>query len=367
MSVDLIYRVAGMVFFGIAGVFIGTFVGPIIDQDPAFMAQVFGLVGLLVGLILTPWITIRPIRAFRGLLAQLSMRTLVAGLLGLILSLIIAGLLSFPLSLLPEPFSQVLPIIAAALLSYFGVAVFISRQAEIFSMFNFLPQRISQAAPQEAGERSILVDTSVIIDGRITDIAATGFLSGSLLIPRFVLNELQHVADSSDKLRRQRGRRGLEVVSKLKENARLPVRISDVDVEDVREVDEKLVVLARQLKVPILTNDFNLNRVAELQGVSILNVNDLANAVKVVVLPGEELVIRVIQEGREANQGVGYLDDGTMVVVQDGSKFVGQEVETSVTKVLQTAAGKMIFAKPERTSGNGKRNNSKKKRGKPKQ
>jgi uncharacterized protein YacL len=197
----------------------------------------------------------------------------------------------------------------------------------------------------------------VIIDGRIVDIVRTGFLAGSLLIPRFVLAELQHIADSGDKLRRQRGRRGLEVLANLQKDPRLPVHISDIDVEGAREVDDKLVILARQMHSPILTNDFNLNRVAELQGVTILNINDLANAVKAVFLPGEELTVRIIQEGREARQGVGYLDDGTMVVVQDGSELVGQDVETSVTKVLQTAAGRMIFAKPE---GNSKPSRGKK-------
>ena len=354
MSTEFIYRVLGMIVFGVAGIYLGTQYGILAEERPEFWAQIFGLVGVLIGLVLTPWITIRPIRSLRALLAQLSARTLLAGLMGLILSLIIAGLLSFPLSLLPEPFSQILPFVVAVLLSYFGVVVFISRQNEIFSIFSSLPSRSGERKAEGDNGRSVLVDTSVIIDGRITDIAQTGFLSGNLLIPRFVLNELQHVADSSDKLRRQRGRRGLEVLANLQKNSKIPVKISDIDVEGVREVDDKLVILARQLHAPILTNDYNLNRVAELQGVSILNVNDLANAVKAVHLPGEELVVRVIQEGREANQGVGYLDDGTMVVVQDGSKYVGMELETSVTKILQTAAGKMIFAKPERTLSNNK-------------
>jgi uncharacterized protein YacL len=189
-----------------------------------------------------------------------------------------------------------------------------------------------------------LLDTSVIIDGRIADIARTGFLTGTLLIPRFVLNELQYIADSADNLRRQRGRRGMEVLSQLQRDTMVPVRISDIDVEGVREVDDKLVVLARQLKCPILTNDYNLNRVAELQGVIVLNVNELANAVKSVLLPGESLSVSIIQEGREANQGVGYLDDGTMVVIENARRFIGKEVEVSVTSVLQTTAGRMIFS-----------------------
>ncbi|MDA1329924.1 MAG: PIN domain nuclease [Chloroflexi bacterium] len=354
MSAEFIYRILGMLLFGVAGVYGGTYYARLAGESPELMAQVFGLLGALAGLVLTPWLTIRPIRAARALLAQLSIRTLIAGVLGLILGLVVAGLLTIPISLLPEPFSQILPIVVAVLLSYFGVVVFISRQNDIFSTLNFSPGRgaSDENSPLAAGQngRTVLVDTSVIIDGRITDIARTGFLPGALLIPRFVLVELQHVADSSDKLRRQRGRRGLEVLANLQRDPKISVQISDIDVEGTREVDDKLVILARQLHAPVLTNDYNLNRVAELQGVTILNVNDLANAVKAVFLPGEEMIIKVIQEGREANQGVGYLEDGTMVVVQDGSKLVGMDVDVSVTKVLQTAAGRMIFARPEKSS-----------------
>jgi uncharacterized protein YacL len=185
----------------------------------------------------------------------------------------------------------------------------------------------------------------VIIDGRISDVARTGFMVGTLLIPRFVLNELQYIADSADSLRRQRGRRGMEVLAQLQRDPTIPVRISDINVEGVREVDDKLVILARQLRCPILTNDYNLNRVAELQGVAVLNVNELANAVKSVLLPGETLIINIIQEGKESGQGVGYLDDGTMVVVEDGRDHLNSKAAVMVTKVLQTAAGRMIFAR----------------------
>lgn len=348
MSVDFFYRLIGMVLFAFGGVYLGNTIAPGVGQDPGLWAQIGGWVGALVGLVLTPWLTIRPIRAIRALLGQLSARALVAAIFGLVVSLVIAGLLAFPLSLLPAPFSQILPILVALLLSYFGVTVFVARQNDIFSFFGSLTGRGGDTSQgKDNGGRVVLIDTSVIIDGRITDIASTGFLSGTLLIPRFVLNELQHVADSGDAMRRQRGRRGLEVLSALQRNNKLPVKISDIDVEGAREVDDKLVILARQLNAPVLTNDFNLNRVAELQGVQILNINELANAVRAVFLPGEELTVRVIQEGREANQGVGYLEDGTMVVVQDGDHFIGEEIKTSVTKVLQTAAGRMIFAKPE--------------------
>jgi len=166
-------------------------------------------------------------------------------------------------------------------------------------------------------------------------------------VPRFVLNELQYVSDSADSMRRQRGRRGMDVLTELQNDDRTSVIISDIDVEGVREVDDRLVVLARQMRCPILTNDYNLNRIAELQGVKVLNINDLANAVKVILLPGESFDIRVIQEGKEYNQGVGYMDDGTMVVVENGQRYLNKEITVIVTKILQTSAGRMIFAKRE--------------------
>ncbi|HEY8477058.1 MAG TPA: PIN domain-containing protein, partial [Chloroflexota bacterium] len=193
----------------------------------------------------------------------------------------------------------------------------------------------------------VLVDTSAIIDGRIADICQTGFISGPLVVPRFVLEELQRVADSSDTLRRNRGRRGLDILSRLQKNPSTPLEIVDLDVGDAADVDAKLIRLARQLRCPIVTNDYNLNRVAALQGVKVLNINELANAVKAVLLPGEEMVVRVIQEGKEPGQGVGYLDDGTMVVVENGRRFLNSEVEVVVSRVLQTVAGRMIFAYPK--------------------
>jgi uncharacterized protein YacL len=235
------------------------------------------------------------------------------------------------------------------------VALFVSRQNELFDVFRTRKtSRITGAVEADneshlsgisSAKRIILLDTSVIIDGRIADIAKTGFLVGTLLIPRFVLNELQHIADSTDGLRRQRGRRGMDVLSQLQKDAKLPVQISDIDVEGIREVDPKLVTLARQLNALILTNDYNLNRVAELQGVTVLNINELANAVKTILLPGETLTVNLIQEGREAGQGIAYLDDGTMVVVEDGRDQIGSEVNVTVSKILQTSAGRMVFAR----------------------
>jgi uncharacterized protein YacL len=350
MSVEFVFRLIGMVLGAILGVYFGVYLARVVNASLDTYALLMGAVGALAGLILTPFLTTRPARAIRAVLARLSAQTLAAGLLGLMAGLIIAALLALPLSLLPDPFRSILPFIGVLLFSYFGVSVFIMRQNDIFSVMrmNLLGRGAVTAdapGPSTNQERTVLLDTSVIIDGRIADIARTGFLVGTLLIPRFVLNELQYIADSPDGLRRQRGRRGMEVLSQLQKNNSNPVRISDIDVEGVRDVDDKLVILARQLRCPILTNDYNLNRVAELQGVVVLNVNELANAVKSVMLPGEMLSVNIIQEGKEAGQGVAYLDDGTMVVVEDGREALNNKANVTVTKVLQTAAGRMIFAR----------------------
>jgi len=347
MSADFIARILGMVVFAALGVYWGINLGGLTEGKEELYAVIFGLVGALIGLVLTPFLTTRPVRAIRILLGRFSAQTLVSGLVGLLAGLIVAVLLAFPISLLPSPFGDVLPFVGVLLFSYLGVAVFVTRQNDIFSALRFnLPGRSTETTEEPAdGGRPILLDTSVIIDGRIVDIARTGFLFGTLLITRFVLNELQYIADSADSLRRQRGRRGMEVLSELQKDATVPVRITDMDVEGVREVDDKLVILARQLRAPILTNDYNLNRIAELQGVPVLNVNELANAVKSVLLPGEPLRVNIIQEGKESGQGVGYLDDGTMVVVEDGRSRLNDQVTVTVTKVLQTAAGRMIFAR----------------------
>jgi uncharacterized protein YacL len=348
MRSEFIARILGMIILGLIGGYLGAQLGRIANLSEEYYAAVIGLVGAMMGLALTPLFTTQPMRALRAILVRVPVQTLGAGLTGLVIGLIIAALLSFPLSLLPSPFGQILPFIGVLLFSYLGVAVFVMRQTDISSVLRFLPGRAPVEESQDtSSSRTILLDTSVIIDGRIADIAQTGFLSGTLLIPRFVLNELQYIADSPDSLRRQRGRRGMEVLSRLQKDTIVPVRISDIDVEGVRDVDDKLVILARQLRCPILTNDYNLNRIAELQGVAVLNVNELANAVKLVLLPGETLTVNIIQEGREAGQGVGYLDDGTMVVVEDGRDHLHIETTVTVTKVLQTAAGRMIFAKVE--------------------
>lgn len=359
MSLELIVRLIGLVIFGIIGVFLGEPLGNLIHEiwtatqisTTVYQVVTTLLVGLL-GFLIAPWISIKPISAIHKYLSKVSVQTLVFGLIGLIVGAITAALLAYPISLLPAPLGNILPFVALLLFGYLGIVIFVARQKDLQNIFKTLGKGGARGGEksEEGGlkdSQRILVDTSAIIDGRIADIARTGFIPGRLLIPRFVLNELQYVSDSADNLRRQRGRRGMEVLSELQKDPAIPVTITDIDVEGVREVDERLIVLARQMSCPILTNDYNLNRVAELQGVSILNINELANAVKAILLPGESLDMKIIQEGKEYGQGVGYMEDGTMVVVENGHKYIGKSIQITVTKVLQTAAGRMIFAKPE--------------------
>lgn len=352
MSADFIFRIVGMFVLFLMGGYWGFWFAKANDLMTFPYMAGMAFVGALIGLIITPLITTRPARAIRTLLSGVSAEQLFSGLTGLVMGLIVAALLTFPLSMLPAPLGDVLPFLGVLLFGYFGVAIFVMRQNDMLNVLTGLLNKSENGAAAPASAwgnttRTILLDTSVIIDGRVADIAKTGFLPGTLLIPRFVLNELQYIADSADSLRRQRGRRGMEVLAELQKGSAVGVRITDIDVDGVREVDDKLVILARQMKCPVLTNDYNLNRIAELQGVSILNINELTNAVKSVVLPGETFNILIIQEGKEVGQGVGYMDDGTMVVVEGGNRHLGIRKNVTVTKVLQTAAGRMIFARPE--------------------
>lgn len=354
MNAVLISRLIGLIVFALIGFFSGTSIHQYFLSvwqqssaiNPSLAITIIVMVLGLIGFLITPYITVKPVQALRKLLNKAEPQVLIGGIIGLTIGLIIAALLAYPLSLLPRPVGQILPFFGVVLFGYLGIMLFTTK-GEDFSGFLKGVSRKTSKAPIPEPERRILVDTSTIIDGRIADIAKTGFLGGTLVVPRFVLNELQYVSDSSDSLRRARGRRGIDVLAELQSDGSIPVTISDIDVEGVKEVDDRLVVLARQMHAPILTNDYNLNRVAEIQGVQVLNVNDLANAVKVVILPGESFNIRVIQEGKEFNQGVGYIDDGTMVVIENGQRYLDQNLSVTVTKILQTSAGRMIFAKPD--------------------
>ncbi len=348
MSAEFIVRIIGMLIFSVIGGYWGYDIAKTIPNELVGYVLGFSMLGALSGLLFTPYLTTRPARALRSLLGRLAAESLFAALTGLIVGLLIAALLGFPLSLLPKPFGEILPFLGVLIFSYLSVSIFVMRQGDIMGLLSALSGRNGEGGSSSSWtnlNRNILLDTSVIIDGRVADIAKTGFLPGTLLIPRFVLNELQYIADSPDGMRRQRGRRGMEVLAELQKLPNILVRISDINVEGVREVDDKLIVLGKQLKSPVLTNDYNLNRIAELQGVTVLNINELANAVKSVVLPGEALRINIMQEGKEHSQGVGYMEDGTMVVVENGKEYIGEYMDVNITKVLQTAAGRMIFGR----------------------
>ncbi len=350
MSLEFILRIVGMIVLGFGGLQVGVVLASSASNPPEIWALVGALLGALFGLILTPYFTTRPFRAARDYVSQLPMQQLVSGSIGLVAGLIVAALLSLPISQLPAPYGEFLPLMVAIGLGYVGATALSTRRRDFFDLVRGRIPTLSLGGQDDGAatpSHQILLDTSVIIDGRIADISKTGFIMGPMIVPHFVLNELQHIADSPELLRRNRGRRGLEILNRLQKEALVPTQITDMDVEGLDSVDEKLVQLARQLGCAILTNDFNLNRVAELQGVLVLNVNDLANSVKTVYLPGEAMDVQIIQEGKELGQGIGYLEDGTMVVVEGGRKYLNQTIPTVVTKILQTSAGRMIFARPD--------------------
>jgi len=350
------------IFFVVLGGGLGFHFGPQIFEllnsllnlgtvpGPEYFGAVLGAVVLYF---LTNWLVdyiVNTIHWGEEMLLKLPIIDVVFGAMGLIIGLIVAFLLFLPISSIPIPvLGDLLPLFVSGLLGYLGFQVGFRKRDEIMSVFS-----IGKKDKQKRDGNNItanvehkILDTSVIIDGRIADICRTGFIEGNLVIPGFVLEELQHIADSSDVLKRNRGRRGLDILNKIQKELKVNVQIYEGDFEDVSEVDSKLIKLAKLLNGKVVTNDFNLNKVCELQGVPILNINDLANAVKPVVLPGEELTVQVIKDGKEYGQGVAYLDDGTMIVVEGGRDYIGSDVDVLVTSVLQTSAGRMIFAKPK--------------------
>jgi len=309
-----------------------------------------GLVAFVVAFALTPALTTRPFLWALGRATEMPASDFLAAAVGAVIGLLVGVLVAIPLSYLPWYLGSFLPIAASLALAYLGVTAVLTHKKDLLQLVRGPRESRDNAAadapkqPAHADGYPVVVDTSSIIDGRIADICQTGFLAGPLLVPRFVLRELQHIADSSDAMRRGRGRRGLDILNKLQKDATVPLVIHEDDGEPGVEVDALLVLLARRLHCPIVTNDYNLNRVAGLQGVKVLNVNELANAVKSIVLPGQELNLKVIQEGKEVGQGVGYLEDGTMVVIENGRRAIGSTVTVMVSRVLQTAAGRMVFA-----------------------
>jgi uncharacterized protein YacL len=350
--VILYIRVLGAVLGGLVGIGLAAANQSLFAQAPnaGLLVVTWVVAWFIVGFALLPYLTVLPAGWLIRQVQQLSTAEYLTAVAGLLVGLLMGLLLGIPLSAIPPPIGTWLPLGVSVFLALAMAGLTVAKRADLVSALEaFGLSRRPDGADGRGGRSAlphIVVDTSAIIDGRIAEIVESGFIYGTLVVPRFVLDELQHIADSSDALRRNRGRRGLEILARLQKDSPTPVEIAEDDVRDVPEVDSKLVALARARGAAILTNDFNLNRVAELQGVRVLNINALANAVKPAVLPGEELRVRVIQEGKEQGQGVGFLDDGTMIVVEGGSRFIDRELDVSVTRVLQTVAGRMIFAQP---------------------
>jgi uncharacterized protein YacL len=313
-----------------------------------FMLTAWVIAWGVLGFLILPYLTIVPAGALIRGVQRISTGEFVTAIAGLLIGLLMGLLLGLPLSSLPAPYGEWMPLAVSAVLGLGMLGLTVVKRHDLLEAveaLGVLPRHRDDAPPPPAGP-IIVVDTSAIIDGRIADIADSGFLFGTLVVARFVLAELQHIADHSDTAKRNRGRRGLEILAALQKGDRVPVEISEQDFPEIGEVDQKLIALAKARGGAILTNDYNLNRVAELQGLRVLNVNHLANAVKPAFLPGEELHVRVIQEGKEAGQGVAFLDDGTMIVVEGGDRFLDREVDVTVSRVLQTVAGRMVFAHP---------------------
>lgn len=345
-------RLLGAALGGILGLALATSLGGAFERGgPYFVLFLVAWVAAwtVVGFALLPYLTVVPAEWLVRKAQELSTAEFVTAVVGLLIGLLMGLLLGVPLQNLPEPLGTWLPLAVSIGLGLGMVGLTVAKRQDLViaaEALGIFRRPEAEAGPSRVGDPHIVVDTSAIIDGRIAEIVESGFIYGTLVIPRFVLDELQHIADSSDTLRRNRGRRGLEILARIQKEAPTPVEIVEDDFPDIAEVDAKLIALAKRNSGAILTNDFNLNRVAELQGLRVLNINSLANAVKPAVLPGEELRVRVIQEGKEAGQGVGFLDDGTMIVVEGGARFIDGDVDVSVTRVLQTVAGRMIFAQP---------------------
>lgn len=336
------------------------------------------IVGAIIGIIIgffTSNFFISELKRFAGWvetqLNEMPIHDIIAGVIGLSIGLIIAALLGPAFSRLPVV-GDYIPVIFSIVFGYIGTRITIKKREDIVGMFGFIPVLLREAlrAREEAREAKAakqaeeaenvtdgasgtpvagqykLLDTSVIIDGRIADIIDTGFIEGTILVPVFVLEELQRIADSPDLIKRTRGRRGLDILQKIRSDKKMPIEIIDRDFEDMTEVDSKLVALGQIVNGKIITNDYNLNKVSELRGVPVLNVNELSNAVKPVVIPGEEMRVTVVRDGKEQGQGLAYLDDGTMIVIENGHRYLNDTIKVEVTRALQTSAGRMIFAKP---------------------
>ena len=312
------------------------------ESNQSFLTWKIALIvgSATIGGLLGPFVTFTFLKWISNKINSIPSNTIIFGTVGMILGLVVASLVSIPFFQLEGWTNWLIPLIVSGILGITGLVLGIQRSPD-FKGLNTLSKQHKFTSHING---DILVDTSAIIDGRIADLTNTGFVGGTLIIPRFILDELRHIADSSDTLRRTRGRRGLEVLSKIRNEGILPVQFLETSLPNNIEVDAELVRLAKSMKAYIMTTDFNLNRIAEIQGISVLNVNELANALKPVVLPGENMAVNIVQEGKEPEQGVGFLDDGTMVVIEGGRRFINTVQNVTITRVLQTAAGRIIFA-----------------------
>ena len=323
--------------------------------EPLYTGLIFLIVILIFAIIfyfLSSFIykgIIAIIDGFERNIQKLTVTEFLFGTLGLLVGLVFATLIGVPISRIHFVIGPILFILIDLIGALVGIKIFIKRKDDILNLLTSIKKNGIRDKKNKHNEKICpkILDTSVIIDGRIFDICQTGFVEGPLVIPGFVLNELRHISDSADGLKRNRGRRGLDILNKIQKELSIETQIYEEDFPEIAEVDAKLLKLAQVLNGKVVTNDFNLNKVAEFQGVPVLNINELANAIKPVLLPGEEMKVVVMKDGKEASQGIAYLDDGTMIVVEGGRKFISEEIMVVVTSVLQTAAGRMIFAKPK--------------------
>ena len=353
--------------FGLVGVVLGYVIGDFLINIPAvqelgllseyyravlfmiFICLVFGIILYLVSPKIYKAIT-EVIEYVEKNIQKLSIGEIVYGAVGALIALVITSILARPLLDFHKILGPLVVVLLNIIAAVIGMDIMIKKKDDITNiLLNLKKGSSTKDKKGKTISRSIpkVLDTSVIIDGRIFDICETGFVEGPLIIPNFVLDELRHISDSSDSLKRVRGRRGLDVLNRIQKELNIETQIWEGDFPKIAEVDSKLLKLAQLLNGKVVTNDYNLNKVAEVQGVPVLNINELSNAIKPVVIPGEEMVVDVVKDGKEASQGVAFLDDGTMIVVENGKKLIGERIEVLVTSVLQTAAGRMIFAKPK--------------------
>jgi uncharacterized protein YacL len=356
--------------FSVIGLIVGYFIGQILLTIPQItnlnyllsdiskvifivtISFIFGIILYIISPVIYKGIS-NLIEYIEKSMQKMSITEILYGTIGAVITLILMTLIAEPISSIHKQLGPIILILLNVLAAVIGAEIMIKKKEDITALLvNIKKPAIKEKKAKESGNDAVIgipkiLDTSVIIDGRIFDICETGFIEGPLVIPNFVLDELRHISDSSDSLKRNRGRRGLDILNKIQKELSIETQIVDDDFPKIAEVDAKLLKLAQKIDGKVITNDYNLNKVAEFQGVPVLNINELSNAIKPVVLPGEEMTIDIVKDGKESSQGVAYLEDGTMIVVEGGRKYIGQTTGVIVTSVLQTAAGRMIFAKPK--------------------